>query len=85
VLIPRKYGKQRTGQVSKGELQSWKRELEALLAQPVQVGFNPKYPTSGSINYADLLLKGNTHKEFLGVDISTALEDLSKRAGSNKK
>jgi hypothetical protein len=56
-----------------------------LLAQPVQVGFSPKYPTSGSINYANLLLKGKTHKEFLGVDTSTALEDLSKRAGSNTK
>ena len=84
-LTSRKYGKQRAEQVSKRELHSWKKELGALLSQPVQVGFNPRYPTSGSVNYADLLIRGSTHKEFLGMDTSTALEDIHKGGGSKRR
>ena len=81
----RKYGKSRTDQVSKGQVQIWKRELEELLAQTLQAGFSARYLTSGSINLADRLVKGDTHEAFLGMDVSSALEDIQTRKSSKSK
>lgn len=74
----RKSGKQRTDQVSKGQLQTWKSELEELLSQPLQAGFSARYLTSGSINHADRLLNGDAHETFLGMNVSSALDDIQK-------
>jgi ATP-dependent RNA helicase DDX24/MAK5 len=65
--------------VSKGQVQAWKKELDMLLAQPLQAGFSARYLTSGSINHADRLVNGDTHEAFLGVDVSTALQDIQKK------
>jgi ATP-dependent RNA helicase DDX24/MAK5 len=72
----RKYGKQRTGEVSKEQVKVWKEELQVLLAQPLMAGISAKYLTSGSINHAERLLKGDTHETFLGMDVSSALQDI---------
>jgi hypothetical protein len=74
----RKHGKPRMDQVSKGQVHAWKSELEELLSQPLQVGFSARYLTSGSINHADRLLNGDTHETFLGMDVSSALDDIQK-------
>lgn len=65
--------------MSKGQVQAWKKELDMLLAQPLQAGFSARYLTSGSINHADRLVNGDTHEAFLGVDVSTALQDIQKK------
>jgi ATP-dependent RNA helicase DDX24/MAK5 len=78
----RKYGKQRTDNVSKIQVQAWKGELEELLSQPLKAGFSARYLTSGSINHADRLLKGDTHEAFVGMDVSSALEDIQTRKTS---
>ena len=59
--------------------------MEELLAQPLQSGFSAKYLTSGSVNLADKLLKGDTHEAFLGMDVSSALDDIQKRKGGKRK
>jgi ATP-dependent RNA helicase DDX24/MAK5 len=71
--------------VSKGQVQIWKRELEELLAQPLQAGFSARYLTSGSVNHADRLLKGDTHEVFLGTDVSSALDDIQTRKSSKTR
>lgn len=81
----RKYGKQRTDDVSKGHVQLWKGELEELLAQPLQMGFSARYLTSGSINHADRLVRGDTHEAFLGMDVSSALDDIQTRKSAKKR
>jgi len=67
--------------VSKAQVHAWKAELEDVLAQPLMSGFSARYLTSGSVNYADRLVNGDTHEAFLGIDASSALEDFR----SNKK
>jgi ATP-dependent RNA helicase DDX24/MAK5 len=69
----------RTEQVSKGQVQAWKKDLDMLLAQPLQAGFSARYLTSGSINHADRLVNGDTHEAFLGMDVSSALQDIQKK------
>jgi ATP-dependent RNA helicase DDX24/MAK5 len=69
----------RTEQVSKGQVQAWKKDLDTLLAQPLQAGFSARYLTSGSINHADRLVNGDTHEAFLGMDVSSALQDIQKK------
>jgi len=80
-----KSGKQRVEQVSKAQVQAWRAELDALLSQPLHAGFSARYLTSGSVNFADRLLKGDTHDAFLGMDATSALEDIQKRKGSKRK
>lgn len=70
--------------VSKGQVQGWKAELEELLAQPLMSGFSARYLTSGSVNYADRLVNGDTHEAFLGMDASSALEDFRSTKKSKK-
>jgi ATP-dependent RNA helicase DDX24/MAK5 len=60
-------------------------ELEELLVQPLRAGFSARYITSGSVNHADRLLKGNTHGAFLGVDVTSALNDIQKSSKGNQK
>jgi ATP-dependent RNA helicase DDX24/MAK5 len=69
----------RTEQVSKVQVQVWKKDLDMLLAQPLQAGFSARYLTSGSINHADRLVNGDTHEAFLGMDVSSALQDIQKK------
>ena len=56
-----------------------------MLAQPLKAGFSARYLTSGSINLADRLVKGDTHEAFLGMDVSSALEDIQNRKSSKLK
>jgi ATP-dependent RNA helicase DDX24/MAK5 len=60
-------------------------ELEELLAQQLRAGFSTRYLTSGSVNHADRLLKGNTHESFLGMDVTSALNDIQKPSKGNQK
>ena len=75
----RKYRKQRADEVSKDQVRVWKEELEMLLAEPLMAGISAKYLTSGRINHAERLLKGDTHETFLGMDISSALQDIRRK------
>ena len=63
----------------------WRRELEDLLAQPLPAGFSTRYLTSGSVNHADWLLNGDTHDAFLGMNATSALEDIRKPKHSKRK
>jgi ATP-dependent RNA helicase DDX24/MAK5 len=65
-------------------VQAWKAELEGLLSVTLRAGFSAKYLTSGSINFADKLVKGDTHEAFLGMDVSSALEDIQKKRGPKR-
>jgi hypothetical protein len=60
-------------------------ELGELLAQPLRAGFSAQYLTSGSVNQADRLLKGNAHKAFLGMDETSALADIQKSSKGRRK
>jgi len=75
----RKYAKQRTEEVSKDQVRVWKEELERLLSQPFMAGISAKYLTSGRINHAERLLKGDAHETFLGMDVSSALQDIRRK------
>jgi len=75
----RKYGKQRTEEVSKDQVRVWKEELEMLLAEPLMAGISARYLTSGRINHAERLLRGDTHETFLGMDVSSALQDILRK------
>jgi len=66
-------------QFSKGQVQAWKRDLEELLSMPLREGFSARYLTSGSINHADRLVNGDTHESFVGMNVSSALDDIKKR------
>jgi hypothetical protein len=63
----------------------WKEELEGLLAQPLMAGISARYLTSGSINHAERLLKGDTHETFLGMDVSSALQDIRRKKAKKPK
>jgi ATP-dependent RNA helicase DDX24/MAK5 len=83
--LGRKYGKQKPEEASKEQVKVWKEELEGLLAQPLMAGISARYLTSGSINHAERLLKGDTHETFLGMDVSSALQDIRRKKAKKPK
>ncbi|KAF5094914.1 hypothetical protein D0Z00_003331 [Geotrichum galactomycetum] len=66
--------------LSKEELQGLKNKLKQLLSRPV-TNQSGKYLTSGRINLAHMVLSGQSHEAVLGMEKTTALNDI----GTNKK
>ncbi|KAF5098003.1 hypothetical protein D0Z03_001299 [Geotrichum reessii] len=66
--------------LSKEELQALKNKLTQLLSRPV-TNQSGKYLTRGRVNLAHMVLSGKSHEAVLGMEKTTALEDI----GPNKK
>ena len=66
--------------LSKEELQGLKANLKQLLSRPV-TNRSGKYLTNGRVNLAHMVLSGQSHEAVLGMEKTTALNDV----GPNKK
>ncbi|GAA5956239.1 hypothetical protein JCM10213_000983 [Rhodosporidiobolus nylandii] len=65
-----------------GKARALKQQLDALLAKPLMMrGVSAKYITTrGTAGLVDQLVGGTNHNSILGLEASTALADLSKKA-----
>lgn len=75
-----KIKKEKAASASKGDLASWKAQLDELLKHRVNSGFSERYLTSGTVNLAHSLfqaeLKGRSHDGFLGLEERSALDEV---------
>ncbi|RPB12921.1 P-loop containing nucleoside triphosphate hydrolase protein [Morchella conica CCBAS932] len=75
-----KIKKDRAASATKGDLASWKAQLNELLKHKVNSGFSELYLTSGTVNLAHSLfqaqLEGKSRDGFLGLEERSALEEV---------
>lgn len=75
-----KIKKDKAASATKGDLASWKAQLDELLRHKVNSGFSERYLTNGAINLAHSLfqaeLGGRSHEGFLGLDEKAALDEV---------
>ncbi|KAK4053043.1 ATP-dependent RNA helicase [Microbotryomycetes sp. JL201] len=68
------------------QLKVMKEELKQLLRQPVRVrGISSKYLTTRNrVGFVDQLIRGTSHSAILGLETSTALEDLATKSSKGR-
>jgi ATP-dependent RNA helicase DDX24/MAK5 len=75
-----KIKKDKAASATKGDLTSWKAQLNELLKHKVNSGFSELYLTSGTVNLAHSLfqaqLEGKSRDGFLGLEERSALEEV---------
>ncbi|KAM0792433.1 hypothetical protein ACM66B_005110 [Microbotryomycetes sp. NB124-2] len=69
------------------QIKSMKEELKQLLRQPVRVrGISSKYLTTRNrVGFVDQLIRGTGHSAILGIESTSALDDVAAKAKKNKK